>query len=79
MPKKKSLPAFEEALQELESLVESLERGDQPLEQSLQSFERGVALTSLCQQALEAAEQKVRILNNERPDSDLEPFEDEPE
>jgi exodeoxyribonuclease VII small subunit len=77
--KKKSPPAFEEALQELETLVASLEQGDQPLEQSLLSYERGVALTRVCQQALEAAEQKVRILSSNRPESDLEPFEDEPE
>ena len=79
MPRKKKTPAFEEALQELEALVESLEQGDQPLELSLQSFERGVALTRVCQQALDEAEQKVRILNTHQPDSDLEPFEDEHE
>lgn len=79
MPKKPKTPAFEEAMQELEGLVESLERGDQPLELSLQSFERGVALTRICQQALDEAEQKVRILNNPQSESALEPFEDEPE
>lgn len=66
-------------MQELETLVESLERGEQPLEASLQSFERGVALTRICQQALDEAEQKVRILSGQQPESSLEPFEDEPE
>ena len=74
MAKKKTAPAFEEAMKELESLVESLEQGDQPLEASLQAFERGVALTRICQQALDEAEQKVSILAGETPEAELEPF-----
>ena len=54
MPKKKS-PSFEEALAELETLVETLEKGDQSLEESLKSFERGVELTRLCQRSLDEA------------------------
>lgn len=53
---------FEAALAELEQLVEQMEQGELPLEQSLKSFERGVALTRQCQQALQAAEHKVQIL-----------------
>lgn len=53
---------FENTLQELNQLVEKLERGGLPLEESLKSFERGIALTRECQQALQAAEQKVQIL-----------------
>ncbi|MCM8856421.1 MAG: exodeoxyribonuclease VII small subunit [Candidatus Thiodiazotropha sp.] len=79
MPRKKKLPAFEEAMNELESLVESLEQGDQPLEESLKSFERGVALTRICQTSLQEAEQKVRILNSDSQASDLVPFSDDNE
>lgn len=61
-------------MKELERLVESLEQGEQPLETSLEAFERGVALTRVCQQQLEEAEQKVRILSGESTESDLEPF-----
>lgn len=53
---------FEGSLEELEALVERLERGDLPLEEALASFERGVALTRRCQGALAAAQQKVEIL-----------------
>jgi exodeoxyribonuclease VII small subunit len=53
---------FEQALQELERLVERLERGDLPLEEALKSFERGVELTRHCQSALKAAQQRVEIL-----------------
>jgi len=72
--KKASTPSFEEALNELESLVETMEQGDLTLEESLKSFERGVVLTRTCQQALKNAEQKVGILSANTPDAELEPF-----
>lgn len=58
---------FEKALAELEQLVEQMEQGDLSLEESLKQFERGIALTRACQQALQTAEQKVQILLNEAP------------
>ncbi|MET0027822.1 MAG: exodeoxyribonuclease VII small subunit [Candidatus Thiodiazotropha sp.] len=79
MARKPKTPAFEEALKELESLVETLEQGDLPLEDSLKSFERGVTLTRICQDALKEAEQKVQILNGESPTDELEPFTDDRE
>ncbi|WP_234422203.1 exodeoxyribonuclease VII small subunit [Sedimenticola thiotaurini] len=80
MPKKEpsqkepTAPSFEQALSELESLVETLERGDLTLEDSLKSFERGVALTRTCQMALKEAEQKIQILTDQRVDAEPEPF-----
>lgn len=75
MPKKEpKAPTFEQALSELESLVETLEQGDLSLEESLKSFERGVALTRTCQAALKEAEQKVQILSEQRVDAEPEPF-----
>ncbi len=53
---------FEAAMRELEDVVDRLERGDLPLEESLAAFERGVLLTRGCQSALKEAEQKVEIL-----------------
>ncbi|MCU7904493.1 MAG: exodeoxyribonuclease VII small subunit [Candidatus Thiodiazotropha sp. (ex Epidulcina cf. delphinae)] len=79
VPRKQKTPTFEKALKELETLVESLEQGDQSLEESLQSFERGVTLTRVCQEALQEAEQKVRILNGDARTSALEPFSDDNE
>ena len=66
---------LEEALEELEQLVEQLEQGHMPLDQALKAFERGIALTRSCQKSLEAAEQKVRILTEKTPDGQPEPFE----
>ncbi len=67
-------PSFEEALRELESLVDTLEKGDLSLEDSLTAFERGVALTRACEKALDEAEQKVRILTAKSADAELEPY-----
>ena len=55
-------PDFEKSLQELETLVARLERGDLPLAESLALFEQGVALTRSCHTALSEAQQKVLIL-----------------
>lgn len=69
---------FELAYRELESIVERMERGDQDLEQSLQDFERGVALMKRCHDVLKNAEQKVEILVKENDGLfKTEPFEEE--
>ncbi len=60
--KRKSGLNFETSLQALEALVERMERGDLTLEESLLQFEQGMILIKSCQHALQAAEQKVRIL-----------------
>lgn len=69
---------FEEALKELEALVERMEKGELALEDSLQAFERGIALTRHCQSELKAAEQKVEILTREGNQDRVEPFEHQP-
>lgn len=66
---------FEKALEELETLVEQLERGELTLEQSLERFERGVQLTRRCQQALQQAEQRVMALTQPSAEAPLAPFE----
>lgn len=62
---------FEKALAELHGLVEKMEQGGLSLQDSLQYFERGVGLIRQCQQALAAAEQKVKILTEQQK---LEPY-----
>ena len=51
--------SFEDALGELEGIVDKLERGDVPLEQSITIYERGAALKAHCEAQLKAAELKV--------------------
>jgi len=70
-------PDFETALQELETLVEKMEQGDLSLEESLSQFERGVKLSRSCQQALQAAEQKVEILMQKNAREEIVPFDSE--
>ena len=53
---------FEKSLSDLETLVEEMEQGDLSLEESLKRFEKGIGLTTDCQQALQSAELKVQEL-----------------
>jgi exodeoxyribonuclease VII small subunit len=65
---------FETAMRDLEEIVERLEQGDLPLEESLAAFERGVMLTRSCQSALKVAEQKVEILLKKAGEPGVEDF-----
>lgn len=77
MSKNKRPPDFEKSLAELEALVERLEGGELPLEESLKAFERGVSLTRECQVALQAAQARVDILLKRDGKEVVEPFEAE--
>jgi len=57
-----AVASFERALDELEQLVQKMEKGEQSLDESLAAYERGIALYRECQKALEQAEQRVRLL-----------------
>ncbi len=63
------MATFEESLKQLEKIVDQLERGDLPLEESIRLFEDGVRLSTSCKQELDAAEGKVQILMKERDGS----------
>jgi exodeoxyribonuclease VII small subunit len=73
----KKKPELEQALEELESVVEQLERGDMSLDESLKAFEQGVRLTRQCQTILSAAEQKVQQLIELNGELHGEPFHDD--
>ncbi|MFC3339350.1 exodeoxyribonuclease VII small subunit [Paracandidimonas soli] len=57
-------PDFEAALAQLEALVGQMERGDLPLEQSIKAYAKGVELVGICQKSLDAAEQRVQVLQD---------------
>lgn len=65
---------FEQALEALEQLVQMMERGELSLDDSLAAYERGVALYRQCQSALDAAELRVRLLDNPAEPEHAEPF-----
>ncbi|MBA3769489.1 MAG: exodeoxyribonuclease VII small subunit [Blastocatellia bacterium] len=52
---------FEECLDELEGIVKKLESGEMALEESLDLFERGVAITKDCRNRLKTAERRIEI------------------
>ena len=68
------IPNFEKALAELESLLEKLESGELPLDESLADFRRGVELTRQCQAVLDRAQQSVEKLLNPEDESTAGPF-----
>jgi len=51
--------SFEEALSALEAIVQQLERGDVPLDQSISLYERGEKLRAACQKRLDAAQARI--------------------
>ena len=66
MPKReqtvKDAQTFESQLASLERIVRELERGDLPLERSLELFEQGVRLSRECQERLNEAERRIEVL-----------------
>ena len=67
MAEKKKKADFESSLERLEEIVRRLDSGNDGLEASLKLYEEGIGLVRECTEALDAAEQKVKILSL-RPD-----------
>jgi exodeoxyribonuclease VII small subunit len=67
---------FERSLDELEQLVQRMEQGELSLDDSLQAYERGVALFRNCETALEQAELRVRLLSDPLEPDASEPFDE---
>lgn len=67
--------SFEKALEKLEKIVDQLESGDLPLDDSLKKYEEGVKLVRACQQKLDKAKKKIETLVKKDDGTfDLEPF-----
>jgi len=65
MSKKKNDPSLESHLSGLEKIVSELENGELSLEESLKKFEEGVKLTKNCQQIIDDAEKRIKIITKE--------------
>lgn len=65
---------FEEALEELETIVEHLERGQLTLDDSIGTFEKGMKLALLCNRKIEASEKKIELLIEKNGKLSTEPF-----
>ncbi|HSO38179.1 MAG TPA: exodeoxyribonuclease VII small subunit [Labilithrix sp.] len=62
MSEKQPPPSFEDGIKRLSDIVQTLERGDLPLEESLRLFEEGVALSRASQERLDSAQKRVEEL-----------------
>ncbi len=74
-----STPRFEDALRELEAIVERLERGQLGLDEALAEYERGVRLIRHCRELLQKAERRIEILSgiDAQQQPITQPFEEE--
>ena len=77
-PNPASIAEFERSLEELEKLVDRMEKGSSTLDESLQDFERGVGLYRNCQSALEQAELRVKLLLDTSDPESAQDFDDSP-
>ena len=75
--KEKKEPKFEEALKRLEQIVEELETGELPLEESMKQYEEGVHLSKLCAKRLEEAKKKIELLMKENGKAFTKPLREE--
>lgn len=57
-------PRYEDALAELERLVQAMESGQMPLDELLDSYRRGARLLELCRSRLQAVEAQVKVLED---------------
>lgn len=72
MPEKSEELSFEEAMKQLEELVEKLEAGDVPLEKAIQYYQEGMKLSKVCNEKLGHVEKQMQQILNEH--GELEPF-----
>ena len=66
--------SFEQAMTELQSVVDRLEAGKVPLEEALSLYERGMELVKLCSSRLDAAEQRIQAVHVGTEEITLSPF-----
>ena len=53
---------FEQAMKQLEKIVQDLESGDMPLEKAIKTFEEGIQLSKFCSKKLDETEKRITIL-----------------
>ncbi|MCH7910511.1 MAG: exodeoxyribonuclease VII small subunit [Candidatus Hydrogenedentes bacterium] len=73
-------PKFEKDLEKLEKIVDTLEEGGLPLDDSIKKFEEGIKLAKRCEKALSAAEKKIEVLTKDAQGKvETKPFADDEE
>lgn len=65
---------FEEAMKQLEQIVQELESGDLPLEKAILKYEEGVRLSRFCSEKLDETEKRITILQDQEGNVLEKPF-----
>jgi exodeoxyribonuclease VII small subunit len=66
MSKQEEKIAFEEAMERLEGIVSKLEKGDLPLDKSIEAFEKGASYVKICQEKLTDAEMRIEKIMKQK-------------
>ena len=68
MTVKKNDISFEEALKDLEKIVEDLNNGDMELEKAITAYEKGIQLKNICEERLKNAQERIEIIQSDNID-----------
>ena len=66
MTVKKNDISFEEALKDLEKIVEDLNNGDMELEKAITAYEKGIKLKNICEERLKNAQERIELIQNKK-------------
>lgn len=69
MTVKKNDISFEEALKDLEKIVEDLNNGDMELEKAITAYEKGMQLKNICEERLKNAQERIQLIQNKKQEN----------
>ena len=69
MAVKKNDISFEEALKDLEKIVEDLNNGDMELEKAITAYEKGIQLKNICEERLKNAQERIELIQNKKQEN----------
>jgi exodeoxyribonuclease VII small subunit len=69
MTVKKNDISFEQALKDLEKIVEDLNNGDMELEKAITAYEKGIQLKNICEERLKNAQERIELIQNKKQEN----------
>ena len=66
MSEKKDNISFEEALKDLEKIVDELNNGEMELEKAITAYEKGIKLKNICEERLKNAQERIELIQNKK-------------
>ena len=69
MTVKKNDISFEQALKDLEKIVEDLNTGDMELEKAITAYEKGIQLKNICEERLKNAQERIELIQNKKQEN----------